>query len=179
MEIENEWFDVPKFEGLYQINKQGLVRSLDRIIKGRAKSGSCIRKGRILMGRISNPAGYWEFGLRKGGEKYFINAHRVLAILFIPNPENKPQVNHINGIKTDNRLSNLEWATGRENTIHAYRIGLTKAAHGEKHYRAKLNREAVLDIRSSALSIDELAIKYHVGSCAIAKVIKRVTWKHI
>lgn len=70
----------------------------------------------------SSPGGYWRVEL--SGRKCLL--HRLLAQAFIPNPDNKPQVNHKNGVKTDNRLENLEWATQSENQIHAYRTGLQK-----------------------------------------------------
>ena len=63
--------------------------------------------------------------------------HQVVAQTFIPNPENKPQVNHLNGDKTDNRVENLEWCTNRENVIHAYKTGLEKPFKGEDWYRGK------------------------------------------
>ena len=92
---------------------------------------------------ILNVNGYITYGLfNKGKQKRFL-AHRIIAKCFIPNPKNKPQVNHINGVKTDNRVENLEWCTGSENQKHAVNIGLR-----DKGYKsmAKKNSKPVIDL---------------------------------
>ena len=75
--------------------------------------------------------------LCKNGKRKQYKVHRLIAETFIPNPENKPQVNHKNGIKDDNRIENLEWVTLSENRQHAYDTGLQVALKGEKNGRAK------------------------------------------
>lgn len=96
----------------YLINKNGYLICLQ-------KKGS----NKFLKSRIDR-AGYSTVRLNKNGQSSTQFVHRLLAAAFIPNPKNKPFINHINGIKIDNRLENLEWVTHAENIKHAYKTGL-------------------------------------------------------
>ena len=110
------------YEGFYEISPEGIIKSLPRI--NIYKNGHHRKnKGRIMKPH-SNPDGYIYYTLTKEKHSVQIGLHRLLALAFIPNPENKPQVNHKNGIKSDNRLNNLEWVTESENAKHAFCIGL-------------------------------------------------------
>lgn len=112
---------VPGYEDYYEVSNLGRVR----IIK------SIKRKyvGRIM--KQSLVCGYLFVGLTKNNKQKCFNVHRLVAQTFIPNPENKPQVNHKNGIKTDNCVENLEWCTISENIQHAWMTGLTKGSTGK------------------------------------------------
>lgn len=116
------WKDIKDFERLYQVSNFGRVRSL--------KFG----KERVLkngMGSMDG-SGYYKIDLCKNGKIYHKRIHRLVAAAFIDNPNNFDCINHINGIKTDNRVENLEWITCKENNIHAIRIGLKKEFTGKK-----------------------------------------------
>ena len=100
------WLDVPGYEGLYQVNNLGEIRSI------RTNPPRLLKPWR-------HPAGYLCVTLCKDKRQTKLLAHRVVAEAFIPNPENKPQVNHKNGDKTDNNATNLEWCDNQENALHS------------------------------------------------------------
>ena len=116
--------DIIGFEGSYQISNLSNVRSLDTYYKRYGSDVPIKRKGMIL--NQNNVQGYLRVNLSKNKISKSYSVHRLVAIHFIPNPFNKPQVNHLNGIKNDNRIVNLKWATQSENMIHSYTSNLHK-----------------------------------------------------
>lgn len=121
------WKDINGYEGYYQISNKGNVRSVDRF------DGVHDRIGAVIKPNLKSN-GYLQVGLRKHNKRKWVGVHRLVAIHFIDNLENKPQVNHIDGNKQNNTVENLEWVTAKENQQHAARIGLRDdLPKGEKH----------------------------------------------
>jgi len=110
-----------------------------------------------------------------------VSVHRLIALAFIPNPENKPCVNHINGNKKDYRIENLEWCTYAENAMHASRMGLLVAPRGEKQKTSKLTNEQVVEIRKLAKTLmhKELCKIFLVSKTTIGRIVRREAWTHI
>lgn len=117
------WLPIPGYEGLYEISNLGRVRSLGRLVSHGASHA--IRKPAKLLKFAEDADGYFNVGLfdLQGRCKQF-RVNRLVAITFIPNPDNLPIVNHIDGNKQNNSVSNLEWCTVRYNTFEAYNMGL-------------------------------------------------------
>lgn len=143
------WKDIQGFEGCYQVSSEGRIRSESRVISLPTRWGGVTE--RSLTGRVIKPyvaKGYYYVDLRLDGIKFKFSVHRLVAGTFISNTEGKPQVNHKNGIKTDNRVENLEWCTQFENMQHAWDNGLRKQSKRQSEAARKTgkkNSKVVLD----------------------------------
>ena len=160
------WKDIEGYGGDYQISNLGRVKSLKY-------------NNRILKPRLDQRSGYSTIRLFCENDCGCCYVHRLVATAFIPNPESKPQVNHLNGVKTDNRVDNLEWVTAAENARHAVVTGLLKTA-GEDNPRAKLTNEQAHYIRENpnGLMGFELASKFDVDPSVISDVQIGNTYKN-
>lgn len=114
MNTEEVWKDVPGYEGLYSVSNYGRVKALSRVKRGRNGSVymTCVR----ILSPLNSINGYKRVALYDNeGKNKRISIHRLVALTFIPNPYNLPQINHLNENKSDNRVDNLEWSTASHN----------------------------------------------------------------
>lgn len=173
--LQNEiWKTIPEFEN-YEVSNFGNVRCKHSIKKTK----------NIKLKPTLTKLNYYKINLKNENKKVFTKlVHRLVGIAFISNPENKPNINHINGIKTDNRVVNLEWCTQSENIYHAFRTGL-KSANGEKNSRAKLSEKQVLEIKSKfkprIVGYKTLAREYGVSDSTIREIVSKSgrSWLHL
>jgi len=173
------WKAVPDYEGFYEVSNLGNVRSVSRFVMNHYTKEW--REGRTLKPYLQQ-IGYHNVKLSKLGVKDKHNIHRLVASAFIPNYENKRTVNHKNGIKTDNRVENLEWHTYSENVKHAYTTGLRFAkptTFAESHHKTNLKNTDVIDIYNSTQSTKELSIKYGISYGVIQRIRLKKTWKSV
>ncbi len=170
--MNEQWRNIKGFEGLYQVSNLGNVKSLKRFNRTSKIYSSLgyYRKEKILK-PSKDAAGYLKIDLCKNGKRKNYLIHRLVAETFIPNPENKLQVNHKDGNKSNNFVDNLEWATPKENIIHAVVNGLNIPKKGWKHHSSKavlqydmnnnfIKRWGSIIDANKALNISETSISY-------------------
>ena len=186
--MENEiWKPVTNYENYYEVSNFGNVKSVNRHVKCKGNS-LLFLQGKLMNYVISNKR--VTLCKEHKGKQFF--THRLVALAFIDNIDLKPQVNHKDGDKLNNQVSNLEWCTQSENVIHAYKTGLTiptgkrKGINGYLHPQSKV----VLQIDLNGVIIDEYGsigvtkfagfTPQHVHSCCIGKLKthKKFKWQY-
>lgn len=179
--MQEIWKDIPGFKFKYQVSNASKVRILDRPTSERSQQRKDRKKlipGYELKQRLR--AGYYSVHLRGERKGFDCVVHRLMAIAFIPNPENLPQVNHKNGIKNDNSIENLEWCSVSANTFHAYDMGLAKS--GESAPKSKLTEQQIKEIfllKYQGISGNKIAKKFGVYKNTIYHILNGRNWRRV
>lgn len=148
------WKDIPGYEGLYQVSNHGRIKSLKKFVKHPTGSVK-ILKSKIL--RLSKIHGYEKVELWKNGKNKIFRVHRLVALVFIKNPNNLKEVNHKDGNKTNNHVSNLEWVNARENQTHS----LNKKETSSKYIGVTYKKGNKIKVWCSRLWLQKKSI--HLG----------------
>ena len=175
------WFPIDGYGGAYEVSDHGRVRSIARtrvFTDGRTRAYPSV----ILAGQVGTH-GYRAVALADGVDNTrTVVVHRLVAEAFLPEMPGKTWVNHIDGDKLNNAVSNLEWCTPKENTEHMMANGLARFARGSETGMAKLSESDVVVIRSLALRgvlQKKLAANFGVAAPVISNICARKAWKHV
>lgn len=170
------WKDIQDYEGFYQISNIGRVKSVFRVVSRCNKRQHSVKA--LIRQQWVNKKGYLVTNLCVNKKRQFFSVHRLVANAFIKNPENKAEVNHKHGVKTDNRAIELEWNTHQQNMAHASMTKLMPM--GEKSCKAKVTQYQVIEIRkmlASGVGQKVIADHFGVGSNLIWAIAEGKTWR--
>lgn len=174
-----EWRPVVGYEGKYEVSSIGRVRSIRRLVAG----GRYWNNGKLLSPWVTKQ-GYLVVGLGRTDTGGRSSVHRLVAIAFLPKPrKNQTDINHIDGIKSNNVASNLEWCTRSENTKHAIRLGLFKPTviRGQAVGTSKLKTSQAIEIRRRAQTESRRALAAEFSVCpqTISNIKTGASWSHL
>lgn len=162
---------VKGYENHYKVDTNGNVYSYKQSKRG--------KKLKVFI----NCGRYSAVNIHFQGKQKLCSVHRLIALTFIPNPENKPYVNHKDGNKNNNKVSNLEWCTHQENVDHAVKTGLyINAKRGSDNYFAKIGEKEVLGIRAmkeEGYSNSAVAKAFGISAPHVSEIKNRKVWKHV
>jgi len=172
--VADNWRDVPSYEGLYEVSDRGEVRSLRRM-------GKALTSGRPLrLAKSGN--GYLRVTLSQGGKAQRFSIHRIVLTAFIGIPNEHQEARHLNGCRTDNRLSNLAWGSRSENAQDRIRHGTHVDNRGERHGMTSLKNEDIRLIRSlkaHGILQRTIAARLGIGEATVSRIVNRRGWTHI
>ena len=172
IDFEPRWIYINNVRTRYKITSEGEVLRYN-------KSKTKVKK----LKHAIDKDGYHKVTLYINGKPYTKFVHRLVAMAYIPNVDNKPQVNHKNGDHDDNTVWNLEWATCKENIRHAFMTGLSVAKKGEKHPNSKYNDKQIHSVckmlEENKLSMKEISILSNVSYTVVKQIRNHIIWNHI
>lgn len=167
--IAEKWKAIPDLNGRYEVSNHGRLRSYCKL------GGKSITSEPKILSVPINGNGYPAKYIK--GVNYRI--HKLVAYAFIPNPDGLPMVNHIDGDKTNNLVSNLEWCDKSHNERHAERMGLKNKARGEVCNKSHLTNDIVMEIYRSVIGARELGRQYGINHSTVSNIKTGRTWNHI
>jgi len=179
--MKEKWENIQGYEGLYQVSNLGRIKSLDRATL--YKNAFLHKYKGIILKSILHSNKRMSVNLCKNGKIKQSQVSRLVATNFIPNPLNKPCVNHIDNNPSNNNVNNLEWTTAKENVAHT--VKQKRHAYGERNGSAKLKEKDIINIRKEYKPMHKdyntymLAKKYKVKQPAIMDIVRKITWKHM
>jgi predicted GNAT superfamily acetyltransferase len=177
--MEEIWKNIQGYEGLYQVSNLGRIKSLEKTVTI-SYGTKRFQKEKILK-QGKNKSGYFFVILSKDGVNKNFKVHRLVAMQFIDNHFFEKTVNHINGIKSDNNVKNLEWVSYSENMRHAYENNLINAKKNEKHYRSKISLDVAKIIKYQTIGekASDIAKKMNLSKSVVHGIKSGRTWKNI
>lgn len=177
--LDEYWLPIEGYENFYEVSNWGRIKSLEKIVS--YNNGQMrLYEEKILKLNPSN--GYRTISLVKEKIKTTAMVHRLVGLAFIPNPDDKPFINHEDGDRSNNYYLNLSWSTNSENQLHSYNVLGNKAVRGEDNGASKLSSMAVHFIRNlyaTGISQNEIGSQFGVCQEAVRKIVYKKTWAHV
>lgn len=170
------WKDIMGYEGLYKIHEDGTIVAYAREWNCGHGNGSLRRDGEKVISPHKNHDGYLMVNLRKDGKVKMVSVHRLIACNFIPNPTNLPQVNHIDGVKTNNSITNLEWCSSRDNLIHAIKTGLFVHKRGQENKCRTITDDKAREVLNAYLAepnATEIGRRFNLSRYLVMSIVHR------
>ena len=178
--MQEIWLPIPGYEGFYEASCLGLIRSVSRFAQ-RSNGAKFKKHGRILAPQWANRR-YASVSISVNGLIKTVPVHRLVARTFVPNPLCLSEVNHIDGQRSNNAASNLEWVSRAQNNDHAIKTGLKPPVLGSRHGMAKLSEDQVIEIRklrSSGVKGVDVARIFNITPQAVSEIHRKKYWTHI